>query len=180
MSNPSGTPDYRAIVADGRLTLTGWHPGLYWGGPMQEFLRARDRDGVTIADLTVVGDDEQSRELIVGVVADGADRRGAEELIVRWAATVGQRRVWLADAIVEIGDDTSILGTAIVVCPTCRHEWVDGQPGFWLRVREAGVFPASCPICNGLMPQWSVLEGEVETTVPRAPDTDAVAREDQS
>ena len=121
--------------------------------------------GVTIADLTVVGDDERSRELIVGVVADGADRRGAEELIVRWAAPSGSG---------ACGSRTPSSRSATTLHPGDGDRRlpdvssrVGRRPaGLLAAGARAGVFPASCPICNGLMPQWSVLEGEVETTVP--------------
>jgi hypothetical protein len=151
-------PRFRATIAGDRLTVTEWNPSLCSHGPMQDFLRQREEDGVAIADLTEIRDDN-GRELIVNFVAAGGDLGHAEELITRWATSVGHRRIWFPSAVVDV-DRTGTSGTSAVRCPTCRQTWIDGQPEFWLLVREMGVFPTSCPVCGGLLPQWSPVEHE--------------------
>ena len=150
------TPDYRATITGGALTLHAWQPWLARNGPMGALLRARSGDGVTLADLTIVRDEEgAARELVVEFVGEDAPPGAAERAVVRWAGCVGYRRVWLPDRIVEPPSERVGL-RASTTCSACGAHWRDGTPEFWLHTRDAGLFPGSCPLCGGTMPQWHV------------------------
>ena len=101
---PELTPTWRATIRRGRLMLTGWAPWLITGGPLGTLLPARARAGVTIADLTVHGadNDELSVRYLVRAEPDGA----GQEVLLDWAPEVGYSRVWLPDCImVELDPD---------------------------------------------------------------------------
>lgn len=144
-------PTFRATFADGRLTVLLWWPGLPRGGPMRSLLDERDRDGVTIADLTVIGQVPQ-REVIVRFLANG-ERRCAERALVRWAEQTGHRRIWFSDRVLDL-DPGGVVSPATTTCSNCRAEWRDGDDRFWISVRRDGYFPNICPLCGGDLPQW--------------------------
>jgi hypothetical protein len=148
------SPTYRATIRNGRLTVTGWAPWLARGGPLGSLLRARERADVAIADLTIHGEDDE--ELSVRFHAAGRMREEAERVLLEWASRVGYRRVWLPDRMIEIEPAPEQIGTASVRCPTCRAQWADSGPDFWLSVREQGAFPSWCPLCGCELPQWTV------------------------
>ena len=146
----------RVTLRDGRLWLTAWHPGLAEGGPMSALLRAREREGVAIADLRLFTAADGTREIVVEYMAAGPTRESADAALIRWAADVGHDRLWLPDGPVDLAPHRRASGTASVRCPACDAEWVDATPSFWEEVRGLGHFPAACPICGGALPQWEV------------------------
>ncbi len=146
-------PSARVVVRDGVVTVTEWQPWLANGGPLGNMFRDRERERIAIADLTAVG--ESSEEVIVRFRAAGRARRDAEHALIRWAAAVGYRRVWLPDSVVDL-EPPPDRRAASVECPTCGADWADADPDFWLSVREGGCFPTTCPLCGGHLPQWSV------------------------
>lgn len=148
-------PSFRATIRGQKLTVIAWMPHLMTTGPVGDLVRARAAQGVTIADVWIT-DDEPS-EVIVDYLAV-ADRRRADRLLARWAEAVGHTRLWLPDRLVTLDPDRP-LGSAKVECPTCGAGWRDNTPDFWAEVRNSGRFPASCPICNGDLPQWQWRPG---------------------
>ena len=150
-------PDFRATIRGSQLTLVAWAPHLLSGGPTANLVRERAKEGVTIADLWVTGD--EPHEVIVEYLAV-ADRGRADRLLTRWAEAVGHSRLWLPDRLVALDPDRP-LGTAKVECPTCGAGWQDSSTDFWLNVRSLGRFPSLCPICNGDLPQWQWRTGGV-------------------
>ena len=150
------TPEFRATITRERMTLVCWHDHLWQPmGPAGEHFRRARRS--VIADLTVLRDDSgEPDELIVGVLAgtlDGAPR----ERLVEWARALGYSRLWLPDAVVDVGlNPEAVGGLAETRCPTCRHRCADEHPDFWAMVRTWGHFPMGCPMCGGDMPQWRV------------------------
>ncbi len=74
--------------------------------------------------------------------------------------SVGYRRVWLSDRVVELEPDPARIATAEVRCPTCRTRWEDSSPEFWLTVHESRNFPHWCPLCGHEMPEWKLQEPE--------------------
>jgi hypothetical protein len=151
-------PDFRATIAGDRVTLVAWHRGLMgpWG-PCNTHLRARDRAGVGIADLTVIREPGTALELIVKFLS-GGHRADVRDALVGWAASLGYGRIWLPDEVVDL-DDTQLAAGAVARtrCQACRTRWEDGDQDFWLSVRRWGVFPMACPLCGGDLPQWEVL-----------------------
>lgn len=148
------------VLRDGRLSMTQWEPHLAECGPMGQFLRARERAGVAIADLRLLRTADGEREVVVEFMAAGRAREAAEATICAWAAHAGHRRVWLPDGPVEVGPPPA-LATADATCRTCRAKWVDATPAFWAMVHAQGHFPLSCPTCGHTLPQWRVREGDV-------------------
>jgi hypothetical protein len=140
-------PTCRATIRDGRVTLNRWTPGLFGRGLEPVGFRTLT---AALADLRIEAD-----ELIVTPVPRTPWSAGAEAAILRWAPTVGYRRVWLPRRVVTF-DDVAPLGLAAVECPTCGARWEDGSDGFWARVRADGWFPGRCPACGGSLPEWSV------------------------
>lgn len=150
-------PTWRATIRGRRLTLTGWAPWLIREGPVATLLPGREADGISIADLTIHGTDDD--EVSVRFYALGAEQAVVESVLIRWAELVGHRRLWLPDRLVSLEPDPDSIGTASVRCPTCRARWQDSSPNFWLNVKRAHTFPRWCPLCGCEMPQWSVRRG---------------------
>jgi hypothetical protein len=148
-------PTWRATIRRGGLTLTGWAPFLISEGPLATLLPARERAGVTIADLTIYGADDD--EVSVRYLALGTGREVADAKLTKWAQTVGYSRLWLPNRLVDL-QPTALIGEASVRCPTCRSQWRDSTPNFWSIVRDAGSFPKWCPMCGCELPQWTVGE----------------------
>jgi hypothetical protein len=140
-------PNCRATIRDGVLTLNPWSPALLGNGPEPAGVRT-----VTAAPADLrFGDDE----LIVAPVPRTPWSDEAEDVILRWAPSVGYRRVWLPERVVDF-DSPAPLGHASVDCPSCGARWEDASPGFWAHVRACGWFPARCPACGGSLPEWTV------------------------
>jgi hypothetical protein len=140
-------PACRATVRDGRLTLNRWTPGLRDGGPERSGFRTLR---AALADLHIDGE-----ELVVSPVERAPWPADADAVVIRWAACVGYRRVWLRDRVVDLGAVLPPLGRAAVDCPTCGAHWEDGSVAFWEGVRRAGAFPGRCLACGGSLPEWS-------------------------
>src|SRR4051795_3563706 len=142
-------PDFRLTVRRDTVLAIDWHPFLVSGGPMTAMLHSRGRAGVAIADLTVIHEDETAAEAVVRFLT--GDRPKARAAITRWARDVGYRRLWLPGAIVELPGPAEAL--AETRCSGCAIRLSDDGPDFWDHVREAGRFPAACPLCGADLPQ---------------------------
>src|SRR4051794_5084321 len=123
-------PDFRLTVRRDRVLAIDWHPFLVSGGPMTAMLHSRGRAGVAIA----------------------GDRPKVRAAITRWAGDVGYRRLWLPGEIVELPGPAEAL--AETRCSGCAIRLSADGPDFWDHVREAGRFPAACPLCGADLPQW--------------------------
>jgi hypothetical protein len=150
-------PTFRATIRGRRLMLTGWAPWLIRGGPLATLFPDRAADGITIADLTIHGNDDN--EVSVRFYTVGGQLEDAESVLIRWAEGVGHRRIWFPDRLVTVESDPRSIGTASVRCPTCRARWSDSSPEFWLVVKGSGTFPRWCPMCGCEVPQWTVRRG---------------------
>jgi hypothetical protein len=147
-------PRFRAVIVRGRLLVRGWADWMARGGALGNMFRGLERRGVVVADLILLGDQEE--EIVVRFLAAGPKQAEAEEILIKWAGHLGYRRLWLPDRVVDIRDGAIVPGTASVRCPTCRSDWSDSNPEFWIEVRDGGTFPTSCPLCGGELPQWAV------------------------
>jgi hypothetical protein len=154
-----GTILRATFLKGGRISMTPWMPGLAEGGALGAHFRVRERAGVAIADLRLVHNSDDEREVIVEFMAAGREREAAEALLCTWAGATGHRRVWLPSGPVEV-DPPATMATAAVRCPTCRARWTDSTPSFWHQVRCAGHFPLVCPACAHTLPQWTVVAGD--------------------
>ena len=148
------TPFARATISATRITLNRWMPGLLDGGPGGMVLKGLRR-GVVLADL-IAGDNEA--ELIVRFIPRGSATDAARDLLVEWAGTVGWKRLWLDDRVLDLSDVRATIGRAGVSCPTCGVAWHDDRPEFWDQVREDGWFPGCCIACGGSLPEWSASD----------------------
>lgn len=149
---PPGDPDYRATVVGARVTVIPWMSFLADGPLQRPALLERERAGVTIADLTVLGSGAD-REVVARFLARGGGTR-AERALVRWAAATGHRRLWLPSRVVAL-EPPARFGKASTTCSNCGYVYRDGAPEFWARVRGAGTFPTYCLVCGGDLPQWT-------------------------
>ena len=98
----------------------------------------------------------ESDELIVEAVSGSSLREEHVEILVEWARTVGYERIWLPDQVIDIEAELAVVGVAKVSCRTCGAHWQDSSPDFWLKVRDNGFFPASCPACGDSLPEMTV------------------------
>ena len=140
-------PFARAVVRDGTVTLHRWSPHLLTGGPGGMILARVD---ATLFDLTRLPGDE----LIAAALTPAEVDADAGDALVRWAAAVGYRRLWLPGAVHELDALARPLDRAHVHCRECGADWDDGTIAFWETVRERGAFPQSCLACGGTLPQW--------------------------
>lgn len=155
-------PTYRATVRKGRVMLTNWANWLASGGMWNGMLDARSRAGVTIADITIVGEDDS--DVLVRFLSDGRSREDATAALCDWAERVGYRRIWFDDRLeVILDDEPAVIGKAKVRCQTCGSRWQDSTPEFWAMVREMGTFPRWCMLCGCELPQWDVVSEKAET-----------------
>jgi hypothetical protein len=152
-------PTFRATIVGRRLTLVHWMPFLISGGPVGELLAERASAGVSIADLTVIGD-PPDREVVVSWLAAG-DLEVAERVLVRWAQRTAHCRVWFPDRLVEIPLTSVGPALAVVRCSNCRAIWRDRNVDFWAMVASRGPFPTFCPLCGGDLRQWSARQQKV-------------------
>jgi len=150
-------PDYRATISEGRVKIVRWGPQLMrcWG-PATAHFRSREEAGVAIADLTVLRHSEAPYEVIVKFLA-GGESPEVRETIVQWAASLGYGRIWLPEDVIDLRDiAVETAASASVDCDACNAKWEDGDPEFWLCVRNLGNFPLYCPLCGADLPQWQV------------------------
>jgi hypothetical protein len=156
-------PTWRATIRRSRLTLTNWAPWLITGGPLGTLLPGRARAGVTIADLTIHGAEQDEISVRYLVRAESGDE--AQEVLLAWAQRVGYTRVWLPDCVmVELDPDPDQLTRVHVRCDVCLSRWSDGSPDFWLGVRAAKTFPKWCPMCGCEMSQWTEYDDRRKPT----------------
>lgn len=148
-------PFCRACIRGGRVTLNAWTPRLIRGGPAAMQMRSVK---AALVDLFVVNEDE----LIVKPVARSRFTAEDAEAITDWARRVGYSRVWLPDDVINLSGEPAG-GNAKVRCRSCGARWEDCTHDFWLRVRESGHFPGSCPACGDSLPEWDVAEEPAET-----------------
>jgi hypothetical protein len=114
----------------------------------------------------------ESDELIVEAVSGSSLRDEHVEILIGWARTVGYERIWLPDRVVDIEAEPAIVGVAKVNCRTCGALWQDSSTDFWLKVRDNGFFPASCPACGDSLPEMTVeaeRTDEADTAQTRLP-----------
>ena len=105
-------PTCRATIRDGLVTLNRWTPGLFGRGPEPAGFRTIT---AALADLRFEDD-----ELIVTPVPRTPWSADAEAAILRWAPTVGYRRVWLPRRVVTF-DEVAPLGLAARRLPDLRR-----------------------------------------------------------
>lgn len=129
------------------------------GGPWRREFRGRRDAGIAMADLRRARDSHGDGDITVEFLSCG-DRAKAEAVLEEWARLTGYRRVWFNDRVIDLGSDPPVPVTAAVICPTCGARWDDGIPEFWACVREEGLFPRTCLVCGGELPQWSVTDCE--------------------
>lgn len=147
-------PDFRATVQrSGAVRVVPWGPWLKSNGPSYTLMAARDRAGITIADLPIIRDDQgAAREVIVELHTGGTDTHRAA--LSDWAQAVGYRRVWLDDEVIDL--EPSAGGPVTTRCTGCGQRFVEGRNvHFWHHVRHAGAFPTFCPLCGSDLPQWT-------------------------
>ena len=155
---PPGDPDYRATVVGPRLTVVHWMEYLHVSPIHRAMLREREAAGVTMADLTVLGEGG-ARELVVRLLAHGGGR-DAERLLARWAAATGHVRLWLPERVIALRPP-SRFGAVTATCPTCGVSWREQDPQFWAGVQAVGRFPTYCLLCGGDLPQWTGVREKV-------------------
>lgn len=155
-------PDFRATVVDGEVTLARWRAGLLGQGVLGDVVAARARDGISVADLSIMPTSDGS-DVSVSFLAV-ADETAARQALTTWAGCAGHRRVWFQDEVVDARPPLA-LGAAVVRCPTCESRWLEEDSRFWALVLRRGTFPTSCPVCGGMLPQWRVLATSPTSTV---------------
>jgi len=104
----------------------------------------------------------ESDELIVEPVSGSSLKEEHTAILLEWARTVGYERVWLPNQVIDIEAEPAIVGVAKVNCRTCGAHWEDSSTDFWLKVRDNGFFPASCPACGDSLPEMTVEVDEAE------------------
>ncbi len=147
-------PTWRATIRGGRLMLTHWAPWLVQGGPQTKLLTERGQAGITIADLTVHGEDGRrgQRPLLRRRHASSSE---AEEVLIEWATRVGYRRIWLSDRLVTIEPEPDKIGTRIgPLSRPARPPGATPRRSSGSRVKHSGLFPKWCPVCGCELPQW--------------------------
>jgi len=153
-ASPVSWPDYRVTFSDGELVFSPWRPSLIGGyGPGNQLLSRLGRS-VAMADLTILGPVGDKREAIITELTASASKAFRETLSA-WASTLGYRRLWWRDDVIEL-DGWSGLGgrSAWTRCRTCGSVWADQTQDFWATSADAGLFPLWCPACGGAVPQW--------------------------
>ncbi len=104
----------------------------------------------------------ESDELIVEPVSGSSLKEEHTAILLEWARTVGYERIWLPNQVIDIEAEPAIVGVAKVNCRTCGAHWQDSSTDFWLKVRDNGFFPASCPACGDSLPEMTVEVDEAE------------------
>lgn len=152
---PQQSAAKRITVRDGQLTVVsaGGMPRRGWAGAVARELADR---GVHLADVHVITEGEDSRELVVRFLAEGCGVERAKDVIAGWALATGHARVWFRDELRDLTDAIPPSGDVSVLCRTCSARWVENDLEFWESVRGYGSFPDACPACGGTLPQWTV------------------------
>jgi hypothetical protein len=156
------TPCCRATITQGTIvTLTEWLPWLVEDGPYRELLDDVSQRGIVLADLTIVAGD-RGRELIVRFIPDGPGTDEAADALLDWAGTVGHRRVWLPDRVVDVAESLVPAEPVESTCRNCYTTWEDSSASFWLIVRRHGRFPSICIVCGHPLAEWQVADQQFE------------------
>lgn len=146
-------PHARITIVGETLTVTRYDPALARPGAMPS-AEAKERS-VAIVDVAYLGE-PGVHELVVTAESPEGLSDEARAVLIDWAKTVGLRRVWLSDQVIDLSDEVAEAGTASVQCPTCLAEFAAGGFSFWRAVRSCGFLPTACKACGGLLPQWDV------------------------
>jgi hypothetical protein len=162
------SPWCRATITRDSVTLNPWVPALIRGGPASMALERLAEHGVALADLYADGEPLEE-ELVVRYVARSRTQ-ASDATLLAWAETVGYRRVWLPDRVVDLEPAEGDLGLAQTTCRTCGLQWRDDTPEFWEGVRHAGAFPAFCMACGSSLPEWRAIEQPATASAERQPD----------
>lgn len=138
-----------------RVVLNDWTPTLATRGPVGNHFRQCAAAGVAIADVTLTRSAGGELESIVRFLTHG-DQANVEDTLIAWARLAGHRRIWLEDRVVETGVELPEAGVLGVTCATCAARWEEHHHEFHTFVRSQGIFPSVCPLCGGVLPQWSL------------------------
>jgi hypothetical protein len=162
-------PDYRATLSGGRLTLVRWQPYMLGRrGPGNRLLHQGQI--APIADLTIVRDALERRDLIVVELTGRRDQRLRHEL-VRWATLLDYQRLWFDDEVIALDGSAAGAGRRVETnCPTCSAGWSDDAAEFWLGAHCCGAFPLQCPLCGHTLPQWSAATERLADASEEHPD----------
>ena len=159
-------PWCRATIAQDTVTLNPWTPQLIRGGPASMTLERLAGAEVALADLTAEGD-PGDEELFVRYVPRSPRTERSDAALLAWAATVGYRRVWMPERVVDLDPGAEPIGLAETTCRCCRLLWRDDSDDFWHGVRQAGAFPGFCMACGASLPEWRVVTADRDATAER-------------
>lgn len=163
-------PWSRATIGPDGLTLNPWSPSLIIGGPAVMSLERLAERGIALADLYAEGE-PGDEELFVRYVAR-TRTAASDEALLEWARTVGYRRVWLPERVVDLTAPVAEAGIAETRCRVCTLQWRDDTLEFWHGVRMAGAFPGFCLACGASLPEWTVRSGTTAEEVRRPAPTE--------
>lgn len=173
-SDQLGKPTFRAIISARRLTLVSWDEVPFSVAAAHEAISQRPPANVVVAELSV-DFKAASRELVVSPLTGLTEE--AEQVLVRWAATVGYRRVWFPRRAVELRGALTAIGRASVHCATCGMRWHKESADFWAGVWARGSFPMRCELCAAVLPQWDVDPRSVNDGLSIQPGSSDETRE---
>lgn len=150
-------PTHRITFSRGNLTLVPWSSSLIGTyGPWNHLLPKGP--STVLADLTIMRDQIDGNEAVIREVNSPGDETFRTALLT-WAGSLGYRRIWFPDALVELDRTPTAAVSASARCPVCRSNFSDSSYEFWLAVRNNGIFPPWCCCCGAnTLPQWSLNE----------------------
>jgi len=159
-------PSFRAtICADGSIWLAHWEPWLDEDIPWHTLVAAQPRPRRCLLDIALLREHDHAVEPPELIVAPLTEFQPAHrEALITWARTVGYRRVWLGDEVLELEPTSG--GSAESRCRVCGNRMVGKGTDFWSRVRRSGCFPRRCLVCGCEIPQWQHVE-QREVADPR-------------
>lgn len=160
MREQSGLPDARAAIIEGRMGLVEFDPRLK---PVALLTGPEEGAPATYVDIAFLPRPGVLEVLVTHGVSGGLDE-DVTTVLADWARSVGIRRVWLPDDVIEVPEEEGPLGEASVKCPGCDMEISADGLDFWLQVRRGGAFPNRCAACGSTMPQWSIHRAREEVT----------------
>ena len=179
MHDDCSNPWCRATISCDGITLNPWTPQLIHGGPAAIALERLAGTGVALADLYAEGP-PGDEELFVRYVSHSPRDEASDSAVIEWAHTVGYRRVWLPDRVIDLDVAQARIGPAETTCRTCGLTWSDDTPEFWRQVRSAGAFPGYCLGCGASLPEWRLApagaDGGLGTDPGRPPVPEHTAR----
>jgi hypothetical protein len=146
-------PTFRLLIRGRSLWIREWNPGFY-SHELSQILHRRETPTSFLADLTRAENSTGEPELIVKPLA-GRLTPGRRQLVTQWAGLCGYRRLWATPEIVEFAVIRDPDACAQVRCPACNSHWRGEGPDFWITVSRHGLFPNTCGLCGGDLPQWT-------------------------